>query len=64
MDVSDQLHDPAALFQRKQPPGTQRTADCLSPRAGINDVEKTKISCLCRELNHGLPAVQAVAYSQ
>jgi hypothetical protein len=54
---SGQLHAPAALPPGKQPPPRYP----LDRRLGGNQsrldaVERRKISCPCRELNHGLPA--------
>jgi hypothetical protein len=57
MEVSCQFHAPAAL-----PPGNEPTVaieqegDWVGSKAGLDDVEKRKISISCRELNAGRPA--------
>jgi hypothetical protein len=48
MEVSGQLHAPAAL-----PPGT---GVWVGPRASLNAAEKRQISCPCRESNPGRAA--------
>jgi hypothetical protein len=50
MDVSGQLHVPAAL-----PPGTHWIGGWVGPTAGLDAVEKRIISCLCRESNPDRP---------
>jgi hypothetical protein len=38
--VSGQLHAPAALLPRKEPPGTHWMGGWVGPRASLDDVEK------------------------
>jgi hypothetical protein len=37
-------------------PGTHRIGGCVNPIAGLDAVDKRKISCPCRESNQGSPA--------
>jgi hypothetical protein len=43
MEVSGQLHAPAALPKGKQPPGTHWIGGWVGPRAGLDAVKKGKI---------------------
>jgi hypothetical protein len=42
MEVSGQLHSPAALLQGKEPLGTHWIEGWVSPRAGLDAVERGK----------------------
>jgi hypothetical protein len=42
MEVSGQLHAPAALHPGKEP-GTHWMGDLVNPRAGVDDMERRKI---------------------
>jgi hypothetical protein len=42
MEVSGQLHAPAALPTWERPPGTYWVGGWVDPRAGLDDVEKGK----------------------
>jgi hypothetical protein len=46
MKVSGQFHDPAALLAEKEPPVPIRQEAGWDPTAGLDTVEKRKISCL------------------
>jgi hypothetical protein len=46
MEVSSQLHAPAALLPGKKPPGTHWIGGWVDPRAGMDDVEKRKFLTL------------------
>jgi hypothetical protein len=52
MEVSSQLHTPATLPQLKQSPHTHWTGGVVSSRAGMDAVDKRKISFPAR--NHTL----------
>jgi hypothetical protein len=54
--VSGQLHAPTALPSSKEHPDTYWTGGWVGPRAGVDPVEKRKISLACRELNLCRPA--------
>jgi hypothetical protein len=43
MEVSGQLHAPAALLSGKQPPGTHIIGDGMGPRAGVNVMDKINL---------------------
>jgi hypothetical protein len=43
MEVSDHLHAPAAL-RRGQSPGTHWLRGCAHPKAGLDAVEKNRLS--------------------
>jgi hypothetical protein len=51
MDVSGQLHPPAALTSGKEPPGTHWIGGWVSSRAGLDMVSKRKIPSHRRESN-------------
>jgi hypothetical protein len=53
MEVSGQLHASATLSPEESAPGTYWIGDWVGPRAGLDAVEKRKISCLCQEWNPG-----------
>jgi len=61
MEVSDQLHAPAALPPGKEPPGTHWIGGWVGPRAVLDAVEKRKIPSPRRESNPDHPIVQPVA---
>jgi hypothetical protein len=42
MEVSGQLHAPAALPPGKEPPGVHRIEGCLGLRGSLDDMEKWK----------------------
>jgi hypothetical protein len=60
MEVSGQLHAPAALPPEKQPP-VPIIRGWVGPRAGLDVTEKIEISCPCRESNPDSWVVQPVA---
>jgi hypothetical protein len=61
MEVSGQLHAPAALFPRKKVPGTHWIGGWVGPRTGLYEVVKRKIPIPRRESNPDHPIVQPVA---
>jgi hypothetical protein len=61
MEVGGQLHAPAALPPRKEPPIPIRQEAGWAPEAGLDAVEQRKICCSCQELNPGRPARSLVA---
>jgi hypothetical protein len=61
MEVSGQLHTPAALPPRERAPGTHWIGGWVSPRAVLDAVVKRKIPSPCRESNPRIWLVQAVA---
>jgi hypothetical protein len=56
MEVSGQLHAPAALLPRERAPGTHMVVVWEGPRAGLKTVSERKISTPCRESNPDSPA--------
>jgi hypothetical protein len=42
LEASGQLHAPAALPPKKEPPGSHRRGGWVGPRAGLDNVEKGK----------------------
>jgi hypothetical protein len=46
LEVSGQLHAPAALPSRKEPPGIHWIGGWVGPRGGLDDVEKRKFFIL------------------
>jgi hypothetical protein len=46
MEVSGQLHIPAALTPGKEPPSTRWIGGGANPRVGLDDVEKRKFLTL------------------
>jgi hypothetical protein len=54
MEVSGQLHAPAALPPEKDPPGTHWIGGWVGPRAGLDMVSKRPSPC--RESNPDRPA--------
>jgi hypothetical protein len=58
MEASGELHAPVSLPPEKKPLGTHWIGGWLGPRAGLDPVEKRKISFLCRESNLNSSAVQ------
>jgi hypothetical protein len=61
MEVSGQIHAPAALPPEKGAPGTHRIGGWVGPRAVLDAVVKRKIPNLLRESNPSTPIVQLVA---
>jgi hypothetical protein len=55
MEVSGQLHVPAALPPGEKAPGTHWIGGWVGPSVGLDAVEKRKI-LHCREFNLGRPA--------
>jgi hypothetical protein len=62
MEVSGQLHAPAALPRRKNP-GTYWIGGWVGPRASLDAVAKRKIPSPRRESNPNRPARSLVAIS-
>jgi hypothetical protein len=60
MEVSDQLHAPAALSPRKEPHGTHWIGGWLGTRAVMDAVVKRKILSPHRESNPRTPIVQRI----
>jgi len=54
MEVSGQLHAPAALLPGKKTPGTHRTGGWVRPRRGSKK-KKNPLVYPCRESNPGCP---------
>jgi hypothetical protein len=54
---------PGRFTSGERTPGTRWTGGCVDPRAGLDTVEKRKISCLCRESNPRRPARSPCNYS-
>jgi hypothetical protein len=63
MNVSGQLHDPAALTTRERAPGTHLIGGWVGPTAVLDAVVKGKITSPRRELKPRTPIVQHVASS-
>jgi hypothetical protein len=61
MEVSGQLHAPAALTPRERVPGTDWIGGWVGPRVILDSVVKTEIPSPRRESNCTTPIVQAVA---
>jgi hypothetical protein len=61
MEVSGQLHAPAALLQDKQPPGTHWIEGWVGPRAGLDGMIKRKNPCTWQQSNPGGPTRSLVA---
>jgi hypothetical protein len=61
MEVSGQLHVPAALPRGERAPGTHWIGDWVGPRAVLDAEEKRKIPSPHRESNPRTPIVQPVA---
>jgi hypothetical protein len=61
MEVSAQLHAPAALHPRKQPP-VPTVGGWVGPRAGLDVMKKRIFSCPYRESNPDSSVVQHVAW--
>jgi hypothetical protein len=60
MEVSGQLHAPAALPPGKEPPGTHWIGGWVGPGAVLDAVVKRKIPSPRRETNPRTPIVQLV----
>jgi hypothetical protein len=58
MEVSGQLHAPAALPPKEKDPGTQWMRGWMGPRVSLDAVRERRISCIYRNRT---PAVQPVA---
>jgi hypothetical protein len=61
MEVSGQLHTPAALPPRERAPGTHWIGGWVGPGAILDAVVKRKIPSSRRESNPRAPIVQSVA---
>jgi hypothetical protein len=61
MEVSGQLHAPAALPPKERAPGTHWIGGWVGPRAVLDAVVKRKIPNPRRESNPRTPIVQSVA---
>jgi hypothetical protein len=61
MEVSGQLHYPAALSPRERAPGTRWIGGWVCPRAVLDAVVKRKIPSPRRKSNPRTPIVQPVA---
>jgi hypothetical protein len=61
MEVSGQLHAPAALPPTEIAPGTQWIGGWVGPKAVPDAVMKRKIPCSRLESNPRIPIVQPVA---
>jgi hypothetical protein len=61
MEVSGQVHAPAALTPGKEPLGTHWVGGWVGPRAVLDTVVKRKIPSLHRESNPRTPIVQPAA---
>jgi hypothetical protein len=61
MEVSGQLHAPAALSPKERAPSTHWIGGWVGPRAVLDAVVKRKIISPCRESNPRTPIVQLVA---
>jgi hypothetical protein len=61
MEVSGQLHAPAALPPGKDPPGTRWIGGWVGPRAVLEAVVKRNIPSPLRKSNPRTPIVQPVA---
>jgi hypothetical protein len=61
MEVSDPLHDPAALPPGERDPGTHWIGDWVGHIAVLDTVVKRKIPSSRRESNPRTPIVQPVA---
>jgi hypothetical protein len=54
MEVSGQLHTPAALSLGEEPtPGVYWLGHWVGPKAGLESHGQETVSCLCRESNPG-----------
>jgi hypothetical protein len=62
MEVSDQIHVPAAYLPGKAR-GTHWIGSWVDPRAGLYMVSKRKILSPCRDLNPYHPIIQLVIIS-
>jgi hypothetical protein len=51
MEMSGQLHAPAALPPGQTDPGTHFIVGWIDPRVDLNVLQKGKISCSCLEFN-------------
>jgi hypothetical protein len=60
MEVSGQLHAPAALLPGKETP-TQPPPDCVDTRIGLDVLGRIDISWACRESNPDFSIIQLVA---
>jgi hypothetical protein len=61
VEVSGELHGPAALSPRERAPGTHWIGGWIVPRAGLDAVSKRKIPSLRPKSNPDHPIVQSVA---
>jgi hypothetical protein len=61
MEVSGQLHAPAALPPRERTPGTHSIGGWMGLRAGLDTVVKRKIPSPRQESNPRTPIVRPVA---
>jgi hypothetical protein len=61
MEMSGQIHTPVALYPREMTPDIHCVEGGVGPRAGLDVMEKRKISHPYRESNPDSSVVQAIA---
>jgi hypothetical protein len=59
--MSNVFHDSSYFNPTKTDPATQWIGGYIGPRAGLEDLEKIKISAPCRESKHDSSFVEPVA---
>jgi len=62
MEVSDQLHAPAALPPWERAPGTHWIGGCGGSRTGLDAVVKRKIPSPCRDSNIYTNSIMDISY--
>jgi hypothetical protein len=55
VEVSGQVHAPAALYFQESTPGTHWVGGWVGLRAGLDTEARGKILCVCRGSNSGRP---------